>query len=60
MVVHRGEVDVRLGHDVAQRHVAEPAVGIEPFGGGENGSSGLIAGNDALACFSNVCMKLSF
>ena len=43
MVVHRGEVDVRLRHDVAQGDVAEAAVGIEPFGGGEDGGSGLIA-----------------
>ena len=43
MVVHGGEVDIRFGHDVAQRHVAEAALGIEPFGGGENGGSGLIA-----------------
>ena len=43
MIVHRGEVDVGLGDDVAQRHVAEAAVGIQPFGGGENRGPGLIA-----------------
>ncbi len=43
MIVHRGEVDVRLRDDVAQGDVAEAAVGIEPLGGGEDGGSGLIA-----------------
>ena len=43
MIVHRRKVDVRLGHDVAQCHVAEAAVGVQPFGGGEDGGSGLIA-----------------
>ena len=45
VVVHRGEVDVRLRHDVAQRHIAKAAIGIQPFGGGENCRSGLIAGH---------------
>jgi hypothetical protein len=44
-IVHRREVDVRLRDDVAQRDVAEAAVGIEPLGGGENGGSGLVAGH---------------
>ena len=43
MIIHRREIDVRLGDDVAQRHVAEAAIGIKPFGGGENGGPGLIA-----------------
>ena len=42
MIVHRREVDVRLGDDVAQRHVAEAAIGVEPLGGGEDRSPGLI------------------
>ncbi|MGY4419685.1 hypothetical protein ACVWY2_002110 [Bradyrhizobium sp. JR6.1] len=45
MIVHRREVDVCLRDDVAQRDVAEAAVGIEPLGGGENGGSGLVAGH---------------
>ena len=49
MIVHRGEVDVRLGDDVAQRHVAEAAIGIEPLGGGEDGGSGLIARHGSCA-----------
>src|SRR5215470_1760933 len=43
MIVHRSEVDVRFRHDVAQRHVAEAAIGIEPLCGGEDGAPGLIA-----------------
>jgi len=46
MIVHRGEVDVRLRDDVAQRHVAEAAIGVEPLGCGENGGAGLIARHD--------------
>ena len=42
MIVHRRQIDVGLRHDVAQRDVAEAAVGIEPLGGGENGGAGLI------------------
>ena len=42
MIIHRGEVDVRRRHDVAQRDVAEAAVGIKPLGGGEDGGTGLI------------------
>ncbi|MGY3588606.1 hypothetical protein ACVIF9_007283 [Bradyrhizobium sp. USDA 4350] len=76
MIVHRREVDVRLRDDVAQRDVAEAAVGIEPLGGGENGGSGLVAGHGLEpfrysavrrgmtkttgSCISNICMKLSF
>ena len=45
MVVHRGEIDVRFRHNVAQRHVAKTAIGIQPFSGGENRRSGLIAGH---------------
>jgi len=43
MIIHRGEVDVGLGNDVAQRDVAKTAIGIKPFGGGEDGGTGLIA-----------------
>ena len=49
MIVHRGEVDVGFRHDVAQRDVAEAAIGIEPLGGGEDGGSGLIARHGTLA-----------
>src|SRR5450755_222051 len=48
MIVHRGEVDVRRGHDVPQGDVAEAAIGIEPLGGGENGGPGLIARHGTL------------
>jgi len=34
--------------DVAQRHVAETAIGIKPFGGSENGCPGVIAGHGTL------------
>ena len=43
MIIHRGEIDVRFRDDVAQRHVAEAAIGIKPFGGGKDGRPGLIA-----------------
>ena len=43
MIVHRREIDVRFRDDVAQRHVAEAAIGVKPFGGGEDGGPGLIA-----------------
>ncbi len=42
MIVHRREIDVRCGHDVAQRDVGEAAIGIKPFGGAENRGSGVI------------------
>src|SRR5690349_14636488 len=45
MIVHRGEIDAGLRDDVAQRHVAEAAIGIEPLGGGENGRPRMIAGH---------------
>ncbi|MHC2775392.1 hypothetical protein ACVIM7_004883 [Bradyrhizobium liaoningense] len=45
MIVHRRQVDIGLRDDVAQRHVAEAAIGIEPFGGGENGRPRMIAGH---------------
>ncbi|MGY4504102.1 hypothetical protein ACVWYH_008059 [Bradyrhizobium sp. GM24.11] len=45
MIVHRGQIDVGLRDDVAQRDVAETAIGIEPFGGGENGRPRMIAGH---------------
>ena len=42
MIIHRGEVDVGRGDDVAQRDVAEAAIGVEPFGGAEDRGSGVI------------------
>ena len=45
MIIHRCKVDVRFRDDVAQRHIAETAVGVQPFGGGENGRAGLVAGH---------------
>mgnify|MGYP003693803983 CR=1 FL=1 len=66
MIVHRREIDVRFGDDVAQRHVAEAAIGVKPFGGGEDGGPGLIRSachgphRAAASCNSNSCMKLSF
>ena len=42
MIIHRRQIDVRRRHDVAQGDVAEAAIGIEPFGGGEDGGAGLI------------------
>ena len=50
MIIHRGEVHVRFRDDVAQRHVAEAAIGVKPFGGGKDGGPGLIA-RHALASF---------
>ena len=43
MVIHRRKIDVGGGDNVAQRHVAEPAIGIKPFGGGEDGGPGPVA-----------------
>ena len=43
MIIHRGEIDVRFRDDVAQRHVAEAAIGVKPFGGGKDGRPGPIA-----------------
>ena len=40
MIIHRGEVDVGGGDDVAQRHVGKAAVGIEPLGRFEDRGSG--------------------
>ena len=42
MIVHRREIDVRRGDDVAQRDVAEAAIGIKPLGGVEDRAPGLI------------------
>ena len=42
MIIHRREIDVGRGDDVAQRDVAEAAVGIEPLGGAEDRGSGLV------------------
>ncbi len=42
MIIHRREIDIGRGDDVAQRDVAEAAVGVEPLGGGEDGGAGLI------------------
>ena len=42
MIIHRRKIDVRLRDDVAQRHIAEPAIGVQPFGGGEDGGAGMI------------------
>ena len=57
MVVHRGEVDVRRCDDVAQRHVGEAALGVEPFGGGEDGGSGLIARHRRPPCWRRVAFQ---
>ena len=43
MIVHRREIDVRRGDDVAQRHVAKAAIGVKPLGGGEDRGPGLVA-----------------
>ena len=45
MIVHGREIDVRRRDNVAQRHVAEAALGVKPLGGGENGGPGLVAGH---------------
>ena len=42
MIVHRRQIDVGGGDDVAQRDVAEAAIGVKPFGGGEDRGAGLI------------------
>ena len=42
MIIHRREIDVGGGDDVAQRHVGEPAIGVQPFGGGEDRGSRVI------------------
>jgi hypothetical protein len=40
MVIHRGEIDVRRGDDIAQRDIGKAAIGIEPLGGIEDGGAG--------------------
>jgi len=65
MIVHRGEIDVRRRHDVAQRDVAKAAIGIEPFGGVEDRGPGLVRRHlmgpmQRGRCYSNSCMKLWF
>ena len=42
MIVHRREIDAGGGDDVAQRDIAEAAVGIKPLGSAEDRSSGLV------------------
>ena len=42
MIVHRREIDVRRSHDVAQRDVAEAAIGVKPLGGVEDCAPGVI------------------
>ena len=42
MIIHRREIDVGRGDDVAQRDVAKTAIGIEPLGGGKDRGSGVI------------------
>ena len=59
MIVHRRQIDVGGRDDVAQRDVAEAAIGVKPLGGGEDGGSGLIGRHghgpmqDAGSCNSN-------
>ncbi len=68
MIVHRGEVDAGGCDDVAQRDVAEAAIGVQPLGGAEDRGPGVIrrhvhgpyAGRGWPRCNSNSCMKLSF
>ena len=42
MIVHRRQVDAGRGDDVAQRDIAEAAIGVEPFGGVEDRQAGLV------------------
>ena len=42
MIVHRREVDTGGRHDIAQRDVGKTAVGVEPLGGVEDGTAGMI------------------
>ena len=69
MIVHRREIDVGGGDDVAQRDVGEAAIGIKPFGGAQDRGSGMIRRHvmatmrhrrNAGSCNSNSCMKLWF
>ena len=67
MIVHRREVDVGCGHDVAQRDVGKAAIGVKPLGGVEDRGPGLVRRHvmalcrrEAGGCNSNSCMKLSF
>src|SRR3979409_3646 len=67
MIVHRREIDVGCGDDVAQRHVGEAAVGIEPLGGAEDRGSCVIRRHvmgpmrqNLGRCISNAWMKLWF
>ena len=40
MIVHRREIDARRRHDVAQRDIAEAALGIKPLGGVQDQGAG--------------------
>ena len=42
MIVHRGEIDARRRHNVAQRDIAEAAFGIKPFGGVQDQGAGSV------------------
>jgi hypothetical protein len=42
MIVHRGEIDVGRGDDVAQGHVGKAAVGVKPLRGAQDRGSGVI------------------
>ena len=42
MIVHRRQIDIRRGDDVAQRDIAKAAIGIKPFGGVKDRGSGLV------------------
>ena len=42
MIIHRREIDVGGGDDVAQRDVGKAAIGVKPFGGAQDRGSGVI------------------
>ena len=64
MIVHRREIDVGGGDDVAQRDVGKAAIGIKPLGGVQDRGSGLVRRHVMAPCEgrcnSNTCMKLWF
>ena len=45
MIIHRGQVDVGRGDDVAQRHVAKTALGVKPLRGGKDRGPGVVGGH---------------
>ena len=60
MIVHRREIDVGGGDDVAQRDVGEAAIGVKPFGGAQDRGSGMIRRHVMAPMRPAKCGELQF